>query len=55
MSPFSGAFGLPHANPVGSLIASSEEAVSFHEGFEEIDWLLVDRRPILRDSAGIHG
>jgi hypothetical protein len=55
MPPFGGAFGLPHANPVGGLVAGSPEAIFFHEGFQEIDWLLVDRRPIRRDFPGIHG
>lgn len=55
MSPFGGAFGLPHANPVGGFVAGSPEAIFFHEGFQEIDGLLVDRRPIRRDSSGNHG
>ena len=44
MSPFGGAFGLSHTYPVGSLIAGTPEAIFFHEGFQEIDGLLVDRR-----------
>jgi len=55
MTPFGGALGLSHTDPVGRLVAGPQEAIFFHEGLQEIDGLLVDRRPILRDSPGIHG
>ena len=55
MTPFGGALGLSHTLPVGRLVTGPQEAVFFYEGLQEIDGLLVDRRPIRRDSPGIHG
>ena len=55
MTPFGGAFGLPHANPVGGFVAGAQKSFFFHKCFKEIDGLLIDVHPVESDSPGIHG
>jgi len=55
MTPFGGAFGLPHADPVGGFVAGAQESFFFHKGLQKIDWLFIDDHPVEGDSPGIHG
>ena len=52
---FSHPFGFTHMDPVGGPVAGSPEAVPFHEGFEQMDGVMIDFEPIVRDPFGIDG
>jgi len=54
--PFFGhSFGFTHMDPVGGLVAGSPEALPFHEGFEQVDGVVVGFEPIVGDPFGIEG
>jgi len=55
VSPFCHPFGFADMAPVGGPVTGSPEAVPFHEGLKQMDRVMIDFKPILRDSFGIEG
>jgi len=55
MPSFGRSLGFTHMDPVGSLVAGSPEAVLFHESFQEVDRVMVEREPISRNPFGVKG
>jgi hypothetical protein len=52
---FSHSLGFTRMDPVGGLVAGSPEAVPFHEGFEQVDRMMIDLAPIVGDRLDIEG
>jgi len=55
MSPFSGTFGVADKNPISGLVASALKSALLNEGFQQIQGMVIDTDPVVRDSLGIEG
>jgi hypothetical protein len=44
--------GLAHVNPVGRLITGAPESVRFHEGFQQVNAMVVAALPVSVDPPG---
>jgi hypothetical protein len=55
MSFFSRTFSLAYADPVGSSVAGTLEAVLFDERFEQIKGMVIYLKPVIGDSSGVEG
>lgn len=53
MTPLGGPFGLSDPDPVGGFITGSLESIFLNKGFKQINVMIIDFEPILRDSPGI--
>ena len=55
MSLFSGTFGVADTNPISGLVASTLKSALLNEGFQQIQGMVIDTDPVVRDSPGIEG
>lgn len=47
------AFGMTGSYPVGGFVTGALKAILFYESFEQIQRLIIDFKPVIRDSPGI--
>lgn len=55
MASFGGPFGFPQTEPVSGSITSAQETLLFDEGFQKDNRIVIDSKPVGRDSMGIEG
>jgi len=53
VSFFGGASGLADTNPISGLVASALKFALLNEGFQQIQGMVIDTNPVIRDSFGI--
>jgi hypothetical protein len=55
MASFGGTFSLAYADPVGSSVAGTLEAVLFDERFEQIKGMVIYFKPVIGDCSDVEG
>lgn len=55
MTSFSDAFGLTDVDPVSGFITGAPEAIFFDKSFQQMERVVVETKPVLRDSFCVQG
>ncbi len=55
MTSFSDAFGLTDVDPVSGFITGALEAIFFNKSFQQMERVVVETKPVLRDSFNVKG
>lgn len=51
ITSFCSAFGLANADPVGGFVTGAGKAIFFHEGFQQVQGMVIYLQPVIRDSS----